>query len=148
MSLMSHLDPVSERSITFVFPDCQAHIEGGDLVVAVPAPAICRPDLDGAPVEITHGVVVDCDAGLRRRTDRREYPRSPGFAQTVLFRFRGAVTYGRAPSAGGWALSVQGAVRSLAGLPFKDCDAVLVEPGAIFAAARPQGINGPHLPYP
>jgi hypothetical protein len=149
---MSHLDPVAERSISFLFPRCQAHLDGADLVVAVPAPALCKPSAEagwGAPVEVLHGVTVECEPGPRRRGDRREYPRSPGYAHKVLFRFRGAVTYGRSPSRDGWVLSVQGVVRSLTGLPFKECDAVLVEPRELSGVPRPEGpLNGPHLPYP
>jgi hypothetical protein len=158
---MAHLDPVSEQSISFVFPSCQAHVDGADLVVAVPAPATCRPGEEagwGAASEIAHAVVVECEPGPRRRTDRSEYPSSPALAhqQAVLFRFRGAVTYGRVLTSGSWALSVQGLVRSLAGLHagFSRSQSVLVEPRpqpqmAAAAAPRPEGpLNGPHLPYP
>jgi len=66
------------------------------------------------------------------------------------------------PLHGHWALCVQGAVRSLTGLPqaWAALEVVLVETtyAAAEQAAQPQddrsykngggGVNGPHLPYP
>ena len=165
---MSQLDAVASRSVTFLFTRCQAHLEGDALVVAVPAPQVsCRAAggnglrWEKQPAHPT-AVIVDCEDGPRHRADRTEYPVSQAYPQAVEFRFRGGVWYGRVPVHGHWALCVQGAVRSLTGLPgaWSALDVVLVE--TTYAAreqpAQPQDdrsykngggpVNGPHLPYP
>jgi hypothetical protein len=165
---MSQLDKTADRSISFLFTRCQAHLDGPDLVVAVPAPRVsCRAA--GGPglhwekkARHPHAVVIECVPGQRQRADRSEYPVSQAYPQAIEFRFRGSVWYGRVPVHGHWALCVQGAVRSLTGLPagWAKLDAVLVETTytAPEQAAKPQDdrsykngggpVNGPHLPYP
>ena len=165
---MSQLDNVAERSITFLFTRCQAHLDGPDLVIAVPAPQVTCRAAGGRGLHWRkqeahpHAVVIDCEPGQRRRADRTEYPVSQAYPQAVEFRFRGGVWYGRVPLRGHWALCVQGAVRSLTGLPqaWAALEVVLVETtyAAAEQAAQPQddrsykngggGVNGPHLPYP
>ena len=165
---MSELDKVAERSISFLFTRCQAHLDGADLVVAVPAPQVtCRaaggPGLrwEKQPAH-PHAVVIDCDPGSRQRADRTEYPVSQAYVQAIEFRFRGGVWYGRVPLHGHWALCVQGTVRSLSGLPaaWAKHDVILVETSYDKPehAAHPHDdrsykngagpVNGPHLPYP
>ncbi|MGZ6144073.1 MAG: hypothetical protein ACXWLM_12095 [Myxococcales bacterium] len=165
---MSQLDGVSARSISFLFTRCQARLDGADLVVAVPAPQVSARAAGGPGLhwekhtEHPQAVLVECDPGTRQRADRSEYPVSLAYPKSVEFRFRGGVWYGRVPVRGHWALCVQGAVRSLAGLPaaWAGLDVVLVETSydAPEQPATPQSdrsykngtgpINGPHLPYP
>ena len=164
---MAELDRVAERSISFLFTRCQAHLEGADLVVAVPAPQVTCKAAGGQGLKWEkqpahpHAVVIECDPGERQRADRTEYPVSQAYVQAVEFRFRGAVWYGRIPLKGHWALCVQGAVRSLTGLPqaWLQHEVVLVETTyeQPEMKAEPddrsykngQGpVNGPHLPYP
>ncbi|SRR5258708_4065771 len=155
------MDPLAERRVSFLFVRCQARLEGGDLVVAVPAGSMCRAGRSGDaglawddPVVVPNDEsVVECAPGPRRRTDHAEYASQEPYADPAEFRFRGAVTYGRVPTMEGWALCVQGAVRSLLGLPdgWGDCDAVLVSSAAPQMAAGPGSggpVNGPHLPWP
>ncbi len=165
---MSHLDAVSGRSITFLFTRCQARLDGEDLVVAVPAPVVsCRAASgeglrwEKQPAHPT-AVTIECEPGPRQRADRTEYPTSQAYAQAVEFRFRGGVWYGRVPLHGHWALCVQGAVRSLTGLPWDSPSPEVVLVETSYAAreqpAQPQDdrsykngggpVNGPHLPYP
>ncbi len=163
---MSRLDGVSARSISVLFTRCQARLDGDDLVVAVPAPQVSARAAIGPGLhwdkQVAHpkAVVVECDSGPRQRADRSEYPVSAAYPKAVEFRFRGAVWYGRVPLKGHWALCVQGAVRSLDGLPWSEAEVVLVET-TYAAAEQPAGpqddrsyrngggpVFGPHLPYP
>jgi hypothetical protein len=164
---MAQLDPVAQRSLSFLFPRCQARLDGADLVVTVPAPQVSGRAASGAalrwdkPAHLDAPVLVECEPGAHRRADQSEYPVAPAYARSVEFRFRGAVWYGKVPLPDGWALCVQGAVRSLHGLPpaWAGADAILVETS--FTESRaPQShalrinadgggpVNGPHLPYP
>ena len=162
---MSRLDPLAERSVSFLFTRCQARLDGKDLVVAVPWSGVTARMASGdvlrweEPRPVDRGVQVICAPGRHRRADRSEYPSEPAYTQSVEFRFRGAVWYGRIPLAEGWALCVQGTVRSLQGLPeaFAAGTAVLIEaPGRAAGtddriARHADGggpVNGPHLPYP
>jgi hypothetical protein len=155
---MSRLDPVHERITSFLFPCCQARLDGEDLVVAVQRASLRAgngPTLqwsDAAPW--TRDVIIDCEPGTHRRVDRAEYPPQPAYVEAVHFRFRGGVTYGRVPQREGWALLVQGVVRSLGGLPpgeafLVDEVEVPVHAAAAVGVGANQGpINGPHLPFP
>jgi hypothetical protein len=164
---MSELDKVAERSISFLFTRCQAHLDGNDLVIAVPAPQVTCKAAGGLGLrwekQPAHplAVVVDCDPGQRQRADRTDYPVSQAYDQAVEFRFRGGVWYGRIPLQGHWALCVQGTVRSLAGLPahWAEHDVILVETTYELPEHAPHPddrsykngagpVNGPHLPYP
>ena len=168
---MAELDPVAEQSISFLFTRCQARLDGADLVVAVPGPQVqCRAGSGDtlhweAPQPVSAAVGIDCDPGPHQRADRSEYPVAQAYPSSIEFRFSGAVWYGRVPLRHGWALCVQGAVRSLTGLPadWTSRNAILVET-TFTAPERPppqQGpeptrvlrdgggpVNGPHLPYP
>jgi hypothetical protein len=171
---MARLDPLASRSISFLFPRCQARLDGADLVVAVPSPKVSARSADGETLRwskaepVEQGVTVGCEKGPHRRADRTEYPVARAYAQSVEFRFKGGVWYGRVPYRDGWALCVQGVARSLRGLPgdWLKQDAVLVETSwsapeisppqeadaieARFPSADGGGgpVNGPHLPYP
>ena len=169
---MSELDPVVNQSVSFIFPRCQARLDGDDLVVTVPAPGVkircARSDASGlrwdVPIEAEGDVVVDCVPGDHQRTDGHEYPVSDAYAAARSFRFRGGVSYGRVPMKEGWALFVSGSVQSVEGLPdaASSAEAVLVESPAPARASRPtlmmsssgggttvaDGPNGPHLPFP
>jgi hypothetical protein len=170
---MSELDAVAERSLSFLFPRCQARLDGDDLVVAVPSPRVSARAASGpalswdAPQPLDAPVTVECDPGDHQRADSSEYPVAQAYPESVEFRFTGAVWYGRVPLEGGWALCVQGAVQSLDGLPAEWAarDAILVETtftaperpvagdggGPVSARVLRDGggpVNGPHLPYP
>jgi len=154
------MDPLSDRRVSFLFVRCQTQLDAGDLVVAVPAGSMCRAgsSTDAGlawddPVEVPNEVVVECAPGPRRRTDHAEYAGEQAYADAAEFRFRGAVSYGRVPTMGGWALCVQGAVRSLSGLDggWEQCDAVMVSSPELQTALPPGDggpVNGPHLPWP
>src|SRR5437867_1196076 len=132
---MARLDPVAERSLSFLFPRCQARLEGADLVVAVPSPSVSARAAAGEalqwdkPQAVEKAVTVGCEKGPHRRADRTEYPVARAYAHSIEFRFKGAVWYARIPFHNGWALCVQGTVRSLRGLPgdWLRRDMVLVE---------------------
>src|SRR5260221_7675139 len=132
---MSELDEVAERSFSFLFPRCQARLDGDDLVVAVPSPRVSAGAASGPelswdePQPLDEAVTVECDPGDHQRADSSEYPVAQAYPESVEFRFTGAVWYGRVPLRDGWALFVQGAVQSLDGLPsdWIARDAVLVE---------------------
>jgi hypothetical protein len=168
---MAQLDPVAERSISFLFTRCQARLDGADLVVAVPAPQVqCRAGGGAslhwdAPHPVGSTVRIECEPGAHVRADGAEYPVAQTYPAAVEFRFSGAVWYGRVPLRHGWALCVQGAVQSIAGLPadWTARDAILVETtytaperpppqeGPDLAQRMTDGggpVNGPHLPYP
>jgi hypothetical protein len=162
---MSKLDPVAGKNLSFLFFRCQARLDGKDLVVAVPAPGVTCRAASGAglrwekKVKLSGGVSVRFQSGPRRRADRSEYPVAWRYRRSLEFRFRGGAWYGRVPTPEGWALCVQGAVRSLEGLPagWKDRDAILVETTAHPPERAPEddrvvrnggGFSGPHLPYP
>src|SRR5258706_5390179 len=168
---MPGLVRVAERSFPFLFPRCQARLEGADLVVAVPSPQVSARAAGGETLQwdkaqaVEKAVTVGCEKGPHRRADRTEYPVARAYAHAIEFRFKGAVWYGRVPFHNGWALCVQGTVRSLRGLPgeWLRRDVVLVETtysapeisppqeadamGARFADGGGP-VNGPHLPYP
>lgn len=172
---MSQLDPVVDQTLSFIFPRCQARLDGDELVVTVPSPGVLvrcgRSEGSGlrwdAPIDAPADVVVECAPGEHQRTDGREYPVANAYTHARSFRFRGAVCYGRIPFQEGWALSVSGSVQSIEGLPdaASSAEAVLVEAPApagparlaaaplMTAAAAPviaaaDGPNGPHLPFP
>ena len=157
--------------MSFVFPRCQARLDGADLVVAVPTPQASARAGGGAalhwekPQHLDGNVRVVCEPGPHRRADRSEYPVAQAYAHSVEFRFHGAVWYGRIPLRDGWALCVQGVVRSLHGLPAacSGHDAILVETSYTAPEISPPHdadalglrfadgggpVNGPHLPYP
>ena len=163
---MAKLDPVSERSVSFLFTRCQVRLDGADLVIAVPGPQVHCHAGSGAPLRwdapqpVGSTVRIDCEPGPRLRTDRVEYPQAQAYPASVDFRFSGGVSYGRVPLRSGWALCVQGAVRSIAGLPadWAQRDAILVDttytaperqPADAMRATDGGGpVSGPHLPYP
>src|SRR3954469_20542014 len=170
---MARLDPVTARSLSFLFPRCQARVDGADLVVTVPAPRVTARAAGGDPLKwekaraVEGAVTVGCEKGERRRADRSEFPVARAYENGIDFRFKGAVWYGRVPFQNGWALCVQGTVRSLRGLPgdWLKREAVMVETtwsapeisppqeadamSARFLDGGSGGpVNGPHLPYP
>jgi hypothetical protein len=171
---MSELDPLAGRALSFLFTRCQARLDGDDLVVAVPSPQVSCRAASGAALEwqppqpVNDPVQIACAGGPRQRADQSEYPVAQAYPSAVEFRFTGAVWYGRVPLRHAWALCVQGAVESLAGLPaeWASSDAILVEttftaperapenaPGGRVAARVLQDggggpVNGPHLPWP
>jgi hypothetical protein len=152
------MDELAERSVSFLFVRCQTRLDQGDLVVSVPQGSMCRAGHsdDGGlswddPVAMPDASVVLCAPGPRRRTDHAEYAAQEPYPAPLELRFRGAVSYGRVPTSEGWALCVQGTVRSLEGLPaeWSDCDAVMVStPEPVSDAAESGPANGPHLPWP
>lgn len=172
---MSELDPTQGAVLSFVFTECQARLDGDDLLVLVPG-AICRAASPEGWLEAvepgTAEIRIDCEPGERSRSDAGEYATAPAYAAATPFRFTGAVAYGRVLTPDGWVLQVSGAVQSLAGLPAEwlDSEAVLIEQGGKRSAGgsgsgsgsggmvttrilRDGGggigpLNGPHLPYP
>ena len=139
----------------FLFLRCQVHQKGDELIVAVPADALWRAGKSSAaglrweePARVPSQVAIECVAGAPARFDHAEYARQKPYPHAAEFRFRGAATYGRVPTREGWALCVQGAVRSIDGLPHADAFLVIVpEPGgARLGEGGP--VNGPHLPWP
>lgn len=144
----SQLDPVRGRSISFLFPRCQARLEGSDLVVTVRSPGVtarvarCTNDAAGiawdAPAPLTGDLTIACDGQGHLRRDRSEYPSEAAYTSLLSFRFQGIISYGRMPYGDGWALHVEGAVKSLSGLPpsadWSNCDAVVVDGPAQAAA--------------
>src|SRR5438552_17092508 len=108
----------------FLFLRCQVHEIGGVLVVAVPAGSLCRRGKSGksglrwdAPARVPGRVFVECAPGAARQIDDTKYDKEKPYPRTAEFHFRGAAAYGRVPTSQGWALWVQGEVRSLEGLP-------------------------------
>src|SRR5438067_2698630 len=100
---MARLDPVAERSLSFLFPRCQARLDGADLVVAVPSPAVSARAAGGEslqwskPQAVEKAVTVGCEKGPHRCGDRTEYPVARAYTQAIDFRFKGAVWYARIP---------------------------------------------------
>src|SRR4051794_12772376 len=132
------LDALTARTSCFIFPRCQARVDGAGLggTVALPhgvssgaggaglawggprGPAASGAVLAwSAPLELPADVLVDCLPGLRQRADAGEYPIAAAYAVARTVRFRGGFRYFRAPYGDGWALFVQAAVRQAAGLP-------------------------------
>lgn len=177
---MSKLDPVVDQGLTFIFTRCQVRLDGADLVVTVPAPFV---DVQGCtalgsggidwskPSSVGEQVTIDCAPGKRVRCDQREYGTTQAYAESVEFRFRGGVTYGRVPGGDRWMFVVQAVVRSIRGLSvdWTPWDSVRIDtsstdperPAPSGAAPRaaaptvattadvaPLDATGPHLPYP
>jgi hypothetical protein len=172
---VAELDPTQGAVLSFVFTECQARLDGDDLLVLVPG-ARCRAASAAGWLEAVEPgadeIRIDCEPGERSRSDGSEYATAPAYAEATPFRFTGAVAYGRVLTPDGWVLHVSGAVLSLGGLPAEwlDCEAVLIEQGGEQGGERPPGrtgsssgisnarvlrdgngigpLNGPHLPYP
>jgi len=172
---VAELDPTQGAVLSFVFTECQARIDGDDLLVLVPG-ARCRAASDAGWLEAVEPgaaeIRIECEPGERSRSDGSEYASAPAYAAATAFRFTGAVAYGRVLTPVGWVLCVSGAVQSLDGLPAEwlSCEAVLIEQGGEQSGERPSGrtggssgisnarvlrdgggigpLNGPHLPYP
>ena len=175
---MSELDPILDRTLSFIFTRCQARLDRDDLVVTVPAPVSFRAALathDSAgirwegPFPASGEILVECSGAGNERLDVTEYQLTHAYEQSVSFRFTGGVFYGRTLSKDGWALAVSGAVDSADGLPagWEKWDAVLIEsasstkeravrpgdaPGPVLASAGVSlnggSVNGPHIPFP
>lgn len=175
---MSELDPILDRTLSFVFTRCQARLDGDDLVVTVPLPASFRAAVathDSAgirwegPFPASGEILIECSGTGNERLDVSEYQQTHAYEQSVAFRFTGGVFYGRTLSSAGWALGVSAAVDSAEGLPagWERWDALLVEsssdtreravrpgdaPGPVRAAAginlNGGSLNGPHIPFP
>lgn len=148
------LDPVGDRNLTFIFTQCQARLEGDDLLVTVPLPSVTvRGAGTGArsviawstPIDVTREVAIECVPGPRRRTDGREYPVSDRYPDSVIFRFQGGYSYGRLALPNGWALGVQAPVRVVKGLPssWTSWEAVLVQTAAGWAETQPASAAAP-----
>lgn len=154
---MSELDPLFDRTLCFVFPRCQARLDGDDLVVTVPTPvslraAVATHDPAGIrwqdlPAPDGGEIRVECSGAGNERLDASEYQQTHAYAESVAFRFTGGVFYGRTLSKDGWALAVSGAVESAQGLPagWDRWDALLIESQSPTRerAVRPGDAPGP-----
>ena len=175
---MSELDPIYDRTLSFVFTRCQARLDGEDLVVTVPTPvsfraAVATHDSAGirweGPFPAAAEVRIECSGTGNERLDVSDYQLTHAYADSVSFRFTGGVFYGRTLSRDGWALAVSGAVESVDGLPagWDRWDALLIEsasptkeravrpgdaPGPVRSSAgfnlNGGSLNGPHIPFP
>src|SRR3954471_16217663 len=98
---MARLDPVASRSLSFLFPRCQARLDGADLLVTVPAPRVTARSAGGEPLQWDKARAVEapgtigCEEGAPPRRHRSQFPVAGPYGNGLHFRFKGAVWYGR-----------------------------------------------------